>query len=220
VSITVKARRPYSVPEEIAHAVTHGVGAVLAVVAFIFLIMKADGQGTAVIVAVSIYASCAVLMYLCSTLYHSAYNSRYQPLLKMLDHSSIYFKIAGSYTPFALITLPPATGLWVMAGAWGAAFAGTAFKFTAFLRQSGKRYNWLSLAFYLSMGWAGVLMISPLAALLPADAIFWLIAGGGLYTAGAIFYTIKSVAYFHAVWHVFVLAGSACHFAAIYFYVL
>lgn len=220
MSAPAKAERAYSVPEEIVHAATHGVGAALAVTAFIFLLMKAAGQGTAAIMAVSLYASCGLLMYLSSTLYHSAYNSKYQPFFKMLDHSSIYFKIAGSYTPFALITLPSATGLWVMAGAWGAAFAGTAFKLTAFLQKSGKRYSKLSLGFYLGMGWAGLLMISPLAALLPADAIFWLLAGGVFYTVGAIFYAIESVAYFHAIWHVFVLAGSACHFVVIYFYVL
>jgi len=215
-----KKIRPYSLAEELLHAGTHGIGAVMAVVALVFLLLKAEGQGAAAITGVSIYAGCMILMYLCSTLYHSAFKSKLQPFLKMLDHASIYFKIAGSYTPFALISLPTSTGVWVMVGAWSAAFAGTAFKFVAYLKQSGKRFNWVSLAMYLGMGWAGVLMIMPLAEVLPPDAIFWLLTGGACYTVGAVFYAIKSVAYFHTVWHLFVLAGSASHFVAIYFYVV
>jgi len=220
MTAAIKKIRPYSIREEILHAGTHGIGVLLALVALVFLVSKAMGQGGIAVAAVSIYAGCMVLMYLCSTLYHSAFKSKYQPFLKMLDHSSIYFKIAGGYTPFALISLPTTIGLWVMAGAWAAALTGTIFKLVAYLRKSGKKFNWISLAIYLGMGWAGVLMISPLAAVLPSDAIFWLFAGGGCYTIGAIFYTIKSVAYFHAVWHLFVLAGSSCHFVAIYCYVV
>jgi len=217
VGEALKARL-YSVHEEWLHAGSHALGMVLAVVALIVLLMKAEG--TAPVVAVSIYAGCMILMYGCSTLYHSAYKSRLQPFFKMLDHASIYFKIAGSYTPFALITLPSGTGLWVLLGAWGAAFAGTGFKLAAYLRKSGKRLNYISLAVYLLMGWAGVLMIGPLSEALPASAIYWLFAGGGCFSIGAVFYAIKSVPYFHAVWHLFVLAGSACHFAAIYCYVV
>lgn len=217
---TATIKRGYSVREELFHAGTHGIGAVFAIVAAVFLLMKADGQGMTAVVGVSIYAASMLLMYMSSTLYHAAFNSPHQPFLKMLDHSSIYFKIAGSYTPFALISLPASTGLWVVFGAWGAALAGTTFKLTAYLKKTGGRYAWVSLALYLAMGWAGVLMISPLAAVLPGDAIFWLFAGGLCYTVGAVFYAIKSVAYFHTVWHLFVLAGSACHFVAIYCYVL
>jgi len=215
-----KNERPYSVREELLHAGTHGFGALMAIAAAVFLLLKADGHGVAAIVGVSAYAASMFIMFLSSTLYHASFNSPYQSFWKMLDHSSIYFKIAGSYTPFALISLPATTGLWVMFGAWGAALAGTLFKLVAYLRQSGGRYAGLSLALYLAMGWAGVLMIGPLAAVLPQAAVYWLIAGGLFYTVGAIFYAVKSVAYFHAVWHVFVLAGSACHFVAIYAYVL
>ena len=220
MSATVKIERGYSVREEVLHAVTHGVGAALAVVAAAFLFLKANGQGSVAVVAVSVYAASMMLMFSSSTLYHAAYNSRHQPFFKMLDHSSIYFKIAGSYTPFALISLPASTGLWVVVGAWGAALAGTMFKLVAYLRRSGGRYKGVSLALYLIMGWAGVLMISPLAATLAEAGVNWVIAGGLFYTVGAVFYAVKSVAYFHAVWHVFVMAGSACHFVAIYFYVL
>ena len=220
MSATVKIERGYSVREEVLHATTHGIGAVLAVVAAVFLLLKASGQGNMALVAVSIYAVSMMLMFLSSTLYHAAFNSPLQPFFKMLDHSSIYFKIAGSYTPFALISLPAGTGLWVAAGAWAAALAGTMFKLVTYLRKTGGRYKGVSLAFYLIMGWAGVLMISPLATALAGAGIYWVIAGGIFYTVGAIFYAIKSVAYFHAVWHVFVMAGSACHFVAIYCYVL
>lgn len=216
----IRQDKPYSVAEEILNASSHGLGAVLAVVALVFLVVKAADQGAVAVAGVSIYAGCMILMYLCSTLYHSAYNSKHQPLFKMLDHASIYFKIAGSYTPFALISLPTTTGLWVMIGAWGAALAGTVFKLVSYLRNSGRRFSAVSLALYLAMGWAGVLMISPLAEVLPSDAIVWLFAGGGFYTVGAIFYAIKSVPYFHAVWHFFVLGGSACHFFAIYCFVV
>ncbi len=212
--------RPYSVREEFWHAVTHGFGIVFGIGAFVFLLMKVMGQDSVSVFAVSLYAACMILMYSCSTLYHSMFKSKLQPFFKMLDHSAIYFKIAGSYTPFALITLPPTTGFWVMVGVWGAALSGTAFKLIAYIRKSGKKMSYVSLATYLAMSWAGVLMVPPLADVLPTTAINWLIAGGLCYTLGAVFYAIKSVAYFHVVWHVFVLAGSICHFIAIYFYVI
>ncbi len=215
-----KVTRPYSVMEEIVHAATHGAGILLAVAALIFLLLKANGQGAVAITAVSVYAGSMILMYGCSTLYHSMFKSRLQPFFKMLDHSAIYFKIAGSYTPFALLTLPASTGIWVLIGVWGAAISGTFFKLFAFLRKSGKKMNYVSLAIYLIMGWAGVLMIAPLADNLPIEAIYWLLAGGACFTIGAIFYAVKSIAYFHVVWHVFVLAGSACHFYAIYSFVI
>jgi hemolysin III len=210
--------RGYTAAEEWVHAGSHGLGVALAACALVMLLLKADG--TLQISAVAIYGGCMILMYLCSTLYHAAYNSAAQPFLKMLDHASIYFKIAGSYTPLALISLPTSTGLWVLAGAWAAALTGTVFKLTAFVKKSGRRLNYVSLAMYLAMGWAGLLMISPLSEALPDAAIYWLLAGGACFSIGAIFYAIKSVPYFHAIWHVFVLAGSACHFAAIYCYVI
>lgn len=210
--------RAYSPVEEWLHAGSHAIGVALAVMALVALLIKANGVTP--IVAVSIYAGCMILMYGCSAVYHGAYKTRFQPFLKMLDHSSIYFKIAGSYTPFALISLPSATGLWVLVGAWAAAIAGTGFKLTAYVRKTGKKLNYMSLAVYLLMGWAGVLMVGPLSEALPLSAIYWLFAGGACFSIGAIFYAIKSVPYFHAVWHVFVMAGSACHFAAIYCYVI
>ncbi len=218
---SVKQIRNYSPSEEVWHAVTHGIGAILAAVALVFLILKAaDVGGISVMVAAALYGGFMLVMYVCSTLYHSFFKSRLQPFFKFLDHSAIYFKIAGAYTPFALITLPTAVGVWVMIGAWGAAILGAALKFRAYLNKSGKKFSPVSLLLYLGMGWAGVLMIGELMDRLPSAAIWWLMAGGVCYTVGALFYALKRVPYTHAVWHVFVMAGSACHFITIYVYVM
>ncbi len=219
--VTAKQIRSYSPSEEAWHAVTHGIGAVLAAVALVFLILKAaDMGGVSVMVAAALYGGFMLVMYVCSTLYHSFFKSRLQPFFKFLDHSAIYFKIAGAYTPFALITLPTTVGVWVMIGAWGAAVLGAGLKFRAYLNKSGKKFSPVSLLLYLGMGWAGVLMIGELMDRLPSAAIWWLMAGGICYTVGALFYALKRVPYTHAVWHVFVMAGSACHFITIYVYVM
>lgn len=217
--MTAHSAHPYSLREEVMHAVSHGIAAVLSVVALVFLLVKVD-SGHLGVLAVSLYGGAMIAMFLSSTLYHSLFATRAARFLKMLDHSAIYLKIAGSYAPFALISLPFSTGIWVMVGAWGAAVLGIAFKLRAYLKQTGKRFNPVSLVLYLAMGWAGVIMIVPLSELLPAVAINWIIAGGLAYTIGAIFYAMKSWRYMHVVWHLFVVAGAACHFAAIYCYVL
>lgn len=210
---------PYSLREEILHAATHGIAAVGAIVCLVLLLVKVD-SGIGGVVAVSLYGGAMIAMFASSTLYHSLFATRAAGFLKMLDHSAIYLKIAGSYAPFALISLPTTTGVWVMVGAWGAAALGIGFKLRAFLSKTGKRFNIVSLAMYLAMGWAGVLMIVPLSEALPQVAINWIIAGGLAYTIGAAFYAMKKWPYMHVVWHLFVVAGSACHFVAIYCYVL
>ena len=210
----------YSLREEILHILTHGIAAVLAIVGLVFLVIKAAGDGPVPVVAVSLYAGCMIAMYLASTLYHSSFKSRFQPFFKMLDHAAIYFKIAGTYTPIALITLPQTTGLWIMLGVWSAAVVGTVLKVKAFLRKTAKRFSLMSLLVYLAMGWAGVLVIDELWVRLPAAGFQWLLAGGLCFTIGAVFYALKSMPYSHAIWHVFVVAGSVSHFVAIYGYVL
>jgi len=217
--MTQLASHPYSVREEILHAATHGVAAVAAVVCLVLLLLKVD-SGVGGIVAVSLYGGAMIAMFASSTLYHSLFATKAAGFLKVLDHSAIYLKIAGSYAPFALISLPTTIGVWVMIGAWGAAAVGIGFKLKAFLSNTGKKFNIISLLMYLAMGWAGVLMIVPLSDALPAVAINWVIAGGLAYTIGAAFYAMKNLRYMHVVWHLFVVAGSACHFVAIYFYVL
>jgi len=213
--------RDYSLGEEIAHAVSHGLAAILALVGLVFLVMKASETGGALeITAVALYAGCMVFMYVASTLYHSLFMTKARDFLKMLDHAAIYFKIAGTYTPFALITLPTSTGLWVAAGAWGAALLGAALKARAFFRKTARKFSALSLGLYLAMGWAAVFMVNDLSALLPGEALAWIVAGGLAFTIGAVFYALKRFPYTHAIWHVFVMIGSACHFLAIYCFVV
>lgn len=217
--MTANILQQYSLREEILHAVTHGVAALLSVAALVFLLMKVD-SGPAGIVAVSLYGGAMIAMFTTSTLYHSLFATRAAGFFKMLDHSAIYLKIAGSYAPFALITLPVSTGAWVMVGAWGAAVLGISLKLRAFLKKTGKRFSLTSLLLYLAMGWAGILMIAPLSDALPSVAIKWIIAGGLAYTIGAVFYALKKWPYTHVIWHLFVVAGAACHFVAIYRYVI
>jgi hemolysin III len=210
----------YSPREEFLHAATHGIGALFSVFALIILSLKAHLVSTSALIAVIIYAVSMLMMFGFSTLYHSLPGSRFQPMLKMLDHSAIYFKIAGTYTPFALITLPTLTGVWVMIGIWGAAIFGTVFKVTAFIRKTGKKFSPLSLGVYLAMGWASVFMIGELIDYLQDGGIEWLIAGGLCYTVGAIFYALKKLPYTHTIWHLFVMAGAGCHFVTIYYFVI
>lgn len=211
----------YSLGEEIAHAVSHGVAAVAAIVGLVFLVLKAATEGGALeVTAVALYAGCMIFMYMASTLYHSLSATPARGFFKMLDHAAIYFKIAGTYTPFALITLPTTLGVWVLVGAWGAAILGAALKARAFFRKSAKKFSPLSLGLYLAMGWAAVLMMGELAARLPGEAIAWIVAGGLSFTIGAVFYALKKLRYAHAIWHLFVVGGSLCHFIAIYLYVI
>ncbi|WP_262694836.1 PAQR family membrane homeostasis protein TrhA [Kordiimonas aquimaris] len=217
--MAINAVHPYSLREEILHATSHGVAAMLAVIGLVLLLMKVDA-GAVGIVAVSLYGGAMIMMFAASALYHSLFATRAQRFLKTLDHSAIYLKIAGGYAPFALLSLPTTTGLWVMIGAWSAAAVGIGFKLAAFFRGTGKSFNIISLVMYLAMGWAGVLMIDPLSDALPGIAINWIIAGGLAYTIGAIFYALKMVPYTHFVWHLFVVGGATCHFVAIYFFVI
>ncbi len=217
--MTALSIQQYSLREEIMHAVTHGIAAMLSVAALAFLLMKVD-SGPLGVLAVSLYGGAMIAMFTTSTLYHSLFATKAAAFFKMLDHSAIYLKIAGSYAPFALISLPLSTGVWVMVGAWGAAVLGISLKLRAFLKKTGKRFSLISLLLYLAMGWAGMLMIVPLSEALPPAAINWIIAGGLAYTVGAGFYAAKRWPYTHVIWHLFVIAGAACHFVAIYGYVI
>ena len=215
------AQRPPTGAEEAWHAATHGIGVPLAVTALVFLVVKAVAHGgPAEVAAVSIYGGSAVLLYLASTVYHAAFGSSFQPFLGALDHAAIYLKIAGSYTPFALLTLEGGTGIAVLTAVWAAALVGVVFKLTAHFVSRIENFEWLSLAGYIAMGWVGVLVIVPLFTNLPLAGFVWLIAGGLCFTVGAAFYAWKRPAYTHTVWHLFVLAGSACHFVSIYGFVL
>lgn len=215
------AERAHTAAEEAWHAATHGVGIPLAVTALVLLVVKAmQHGGAAEITAVSVYGGSAVLLYLASTVYHAAFGSVFQPFLGALDHAAIYLKIAGSYTPFAMLTLEGGTGTAILIAVWAAAIIGIVFKLTAYFVSRIANFEWLSLAAYIGMGWVGVLVIVPLFTSLPFAGFAWLIGGGLCFTVGAAFYAWKGPRFTHTIWHLFVLAGSACHFVSIYGFVL
>jgi hemolysin III len=206
----------YSLGEEVAHAITHGLGALLSIAGLTILVAYAALHGSARhIVASSIFGATLVLMYTASTLYHSIPLPRVKHILRIIDHSMIYLLIAGTYTPFTLITLQGPWGWSLFGFTWGLAAAGVVFKIVA----TGK-FEKLSLAIYLLMGWCAIVAIKPLIAALPIGGLL-LLAGGGLaYSGGVAFYSWQSLRYHHAIWHVFVLAGSVLHFFAVLLYVI
>jgi hemolysin III len=206
----------YSRGEEIASGVTHGVGFLLALAMLSLMVVYAALRGTAWhVVACSLYGSTLILLYAASTLYHSLTSERAKRVLKAIDHSAIFLLIAGTYTPFLLVSLRGAWGWSLFGVLWGLAAVGIGFK--AFLAGRHKR---LSTLIYLGMGWMVVIAIGPLWIHLPRGGLVWLVAGGLFYTTGTVFYLTRRVPYSHAIWHGFVLAGSLCHFFSVMFYVI
>jgi len=206
----------YSPREEKLNIISHAIGFVLSIIALILLVIDATAFGNVWnTVSVSIFGVSLILLYAASTLYHSAQGEEIRYRLKIFDHSAIYILIAGTYTPFALITLNGIDG-WVIFGvSWGMALIGIILK----LFFTGK-FNSISTLMYILMGWMIVFAINPLMDSLPLDGIYWLIAGGVSYTIGAVIYSIEKIKFNHAIFHVFVLLGSFCHFYSVYFYVL
>ena len=207
---------PYSNGEEVANSLTHGVGAFLSVAGLATLVTLASLEGDPWrIVSFSIYGASLVALYWCSTLYHSFRSPRLKAIFRVFDHISIFLLIAGSYTPFALVEMRGPWG-WSMFGVvWGLAFVGIALK----IFYTG-RYEGLSLGIYLAMGWVTMIAIKPLLAAIPMACFVWLAIGGLAYTLGVVFYAVERIPYGHAIWHVFVLVGSATHFVAVAVYVL
>jgi hemolysin III len=211
-----RSDRPYTLGEEIAHSVTHGVGIVLSIAGLTVLVAFAALRGTAVhVVGAAIFGTCLVLLYTASTLYHSIPLPRVRPVLQVLDHAGIYLLIAGTYTPLALVKLPAAAGWTLLAVLWTAAIAGIVLD--AVLRQ---RFQRVSLVFYLVMGWSVLAVVPWLRHTLAAGGWTLLAAGGVSYTLGVVFYTLKRVPWHHFVWHLFVLAGSVLQFLAVLWYVI
>ncbi|SDW53934.1 hemolysin III [Marinococcus luteus] len=202
--------------EEFANAVTHGIGALLSAAALIIMIVFASMNASALhVVSVSIFGTSMLLSYVCSTLLHSFPPGRLKDLFEVFDHSAIYLFIAGTYTPFLFHAID-GTLSWVLFSiVWGIAAIGIIFK--AFFT---KRFRILSTVFYIGMGWIIVIAWPALVSALPSGGLLLLVIGGVLYTAGTIFYMWRSFPYHHAVWHFFVLAGSAAHFFAVFFYVI
>ena len=203
--------RPQTRGEEIANSVSHGVALIAAIGAIPVLIVSAVRQGEAAgVVGASIFAASVVLLYGMSTLYHALPEGRGKRVLRKLDHNAIYLLIAGTYTPFTLGVLRGAWG-WTLFGIiWGLALVGILSKTAGRVRIPG-----LSTGLYLVMGWLVVVAIRPLVAQMPAPGLAWLVAGGVAYTLGVVFYATSHVRYNHFVWHLFVVAGTACHFVAV-----
>ena len=206
------ADNDYSRGEELAHWMTHALGVVasLAGIAWLLATAVANGAGPWRAVGGVVFGASALLLFTTSVLYHSATSTRLKPRLRLLDHAAIYVLIAGTYTPLALGVLGGAWG-WTLFGlVWGMALAGIAAKLTL-----GFRFPLASTLLYLAMGWIGVVAARPLLASLTTTELTWIVAGGVAYTAGVPFYLWKNRPYAHAVWHLFVLAGVACHFVAV-----
>lgn len=199
--------------EEITNAILHGIGAGLAIAALVVLVVFASIYGDAWhIVSFSIYGSTLVILYLSSTLYHSFPQGKTKNVFEIFDHSAIYLLIAGTYTPLTLITLRSPLG-WTMFGVvWGIAIIGIIFKVLWV-----KKFVILSTLFYVVMGWMIIIAINPLLESLNKISLIFLVIGGFLYTFGTIFYVWRKIKFHHAIWHIFVLSGSVCHFFTILF---
>ena len=216
-----KADRVQTNGEEVANAVTHVVGSHLGAAMLALLVWQGARSGVDVpwkVTSASIFGASMILLYAISSAYHAVVYPPARRVLHVMDHMAIFFLIAGSYTPFCLVTLRPEhPGLaWSIFGIeWGAAALGMLFK----LRTTG-RFRYVSTSAYVVMGWAALAAIVPLVRSLRGLGTMWLSVGGGLYTIGCVFYLWKSLPYAHMVWHIFVLAGTICHFFCVLWYVM
>ncbi|REE83596.1 hemolysin III [Lutibacter oceani] len=206
----------YNPKEEKLNVLSHAFGLVLSVVALVLLVVFASLEGTAWhIVSFSIYGASLIVLYSASTFYHYSKIPKLRHRLNVFDHAAIYILIAGTYTPFTLVVLKGWVGWTIFGISWGLAITGVILK----LFFTG-RFDKISTIAYVLMGWVIVFAIKPLVQNLPIEGLLWLLGGGIFYTVGAILYSIKRIKYNHAIFHIFVLLGSFCHFMAIFFYVL
>ncbi|MGL4942167.1 MAG: PAQR family membrane homeostasis protein TrhA [Thermoguttaceae bacterium] len=211
----------YCFADELASSFTHALGGYLGAAAVVLLVMFAVISGQQVVwkvVAGSIFASMIVVLYSASTLYHAVTHEQIKEKLRACDQMAIYAMIAGSYTPFCLVTLRqsyPVLSWSILVSVWVMAFAGIAFKILV-----AKNMNYLTVSTYLLMGWLGLLLVKPLYAVFPFEGIVWLVLGGVFYTLGVVFYLWDKIPLNHTIWHLFVLAGTTCHFFCILFYVV
>ncbi len=206
----------YSPTEEKINVISHAVGFVLSFVALILLVTRATFYGNVWhVVSFSIFGATLIILYAASTFYHRAKNPKLRKKLKILDHAAIYLLIAGTYTPYVLVTLHGTTGWVVFSIIWTLALIGIIFK----LFFTGK-FNLISTITYVAMGWVIFSVIKPLVNNLPLEGVVWLFAGGFAYTIGAVLYSIEKIKFNHAIFHVFVLIGSFCQFLSVLIYVL
>jgi hemolysin III len=212
----INAIKYYTPLEEKINIISHAIGFVLSIVGLVFLVTFAILHGDIWhIVSFSIFGASLIILFAASTIYHSSKKPELRSRLRIFDHTSIYVLIAGTYTPFALVTLHGTIG-WVIFGVtWGMALIGIVLK----LFFTGK-YSIISTAMYVFMGWIVIFAIKPLINNFPLEGLTGLIAGGVLYTIGSILYSIKKIKFNHAIFHLFVLVAAFCHFVAVFFYVL
>jgi hemolysin III len=206
----------YESKEERLNIITHGIGFVLSIVALVLLLVNASQHGTARhVTSFAIFGVSLIVLYAASTFYHYARNPELRIKLNILDHAAIYVLIAGTYTPFTLVVLKGWVGWTIFAVSWGLALIGIIFKVFYF----GK-YDRISTLAYVLMGWVIIFAIKPLIDEFPVKGLLWLLSGGLAYTFGALLYSFRKLRFNHALFHVFVLIGSFCHFMAVFFYVL
>ena len=206
--------RPLTLAEEIANSISHGVGLLLALVALPFLLLAANEAGSIrFIVGVSVFGGTVILLYLASTLYHSITHEAAKRIFRVFDHTAIFLLIAGSYTPFALGVLRGPWGWSLLAAVWTLAIIGITLKI-----RKRTRHSRISIVLYVIMGWLAIVAVKPILALVPLPGIILILAGGIAYTGGLAFFAADRLRYSHFIWHLFVIAGTTCHFFAVLWY--
>ncbi len=206
--------RFYTLGEEIAHSITHGIGTGLSIAGLTLLLVLAVLYGNVYqIVSFTIYGATLIILYLTSTLYHSFQQPRVKRIFQIIDHAAIYLLIAGTYTPFLLVAIRGIWGWSVLIIIWGLALLGIGFKVLSI-----HRFQKLSVLTYILMGWLSVVILNELLVNVPLGGLIWLAIGGVAYTMGIIFYALEKIPYTHAIWHVFVMGGSICHYFAVLLY--
>lgn len=207
----------YGLKEELANTITHGLGVIVGAIGLVMLVEKAfsNHSDTLTVISVYIYGISIVALFLASTLYHYFSNPRVKAVFKTLDHCAIFLLIAGSYTPFLMISLRTPLAIGLMVTIWLIALLGIIFKLAI-----AKRFSKFSLFSYLAMGWLSLVIIYQLIIELEAGGVILLGLGGVIYSLGAVFYIAKRIPFNHAIWHCFVLVGAICHFMSVYYYVL
>jgi len=208
-------RSQYRLGDILANSITHGLGAAFAIAGAVYLVLVSRRGSAWVVVSCSVFAVTLVLVYICSTLYHSLVRTRARHVFHVLDHSAIYLLIAGTYTPFTLVSLRGPVGWILFSIVWTLAIAGVVFKSFAV-----GRFAVASAIVYLFQGWVVIFAVRPLIHAISPQCLIWLGAGGLAYTFGIVFFALDRIPYFHAAWHVFVLAGSVAHYVAILLYVV
>jgi len=216
-----KEKPKYHLPEEIVSAVSHALGGYLGAAAVVLLVLFAvwsDSQVPWKVVSGSIFGATIIILYSASTIYHAVTNHQIKDMCRSFDQMAIYALIAGSYTPFCLVTLRQAFPVqaWTICGlVWGITIAGIVFE-----ACTKRHFKYLTTITYLTMGWFGLVLIQPLSHVFPFNGLVWLVLGGVFYSLGVVFYLWRRLPYNHAIWHVFVLAGTISHFFCILFYVM